>query len=49
MHFELLDCKGVKFDRAFIKDYEKVFTQFLLTFKDIKKEEQKREGFKILR
>lgn len=49
MHFQLQECKGVKLSIKHVEAYESFFRTFLSTFKSIKREELKRDGFRILR
>lgn len=49
LHSELIECKGVKFDPSFLEDYDSHFKSFLLTFKSIKQENLRKNGFRILK
>ena len=49
LHSELLECKGVIFNIDHIAAYEDHFISFLDTFKNIKSEKHKQDGFRILR
>jgi ribosome maturation protein Sdo1 len=49
LHSELIECNGVKFSVDLMADYEEHFTSFLDTFKEIKQEKLRSNGFRILR
>lgn len=48
MHQQLLDCKGIIFDKNYIDRYDKFFMNFLQTVR-IKVESHKRDGYRILK